>query len=264
MGLLSNIKKVQAKGSDNDVLGGSRLFDTGLVEFTVEAAFMTESKNGATMFNIHLLDPLTKKVAKFTECIVTTAGKSTYQDKDGEDVYLPGYITINSICQLTIDTELHSFGEDDTDMKTIALWRDGGEKPTEVEMVTEMVGKQITIGVIRRIVDKTEKNPGFDSSKRKHKTDNPEYIPTGETREENAIGKVFHTETGATVQELEAGFQEGDTPEFRTKWAAKNTETVDLSKGRPDGAPKSGSPSSSSVSSDAAPKKKLFGNKTAG
>lgn len=256
MGLLSNIKKVQAKGSDNDVLGGDRLFNTGLVDFKIEAAFMTESSGGATMFNLHLLDPITKKVFKTQECIVTKAGNSTYKDKEGDDVFLPGYITINSICQLSIDTELHDFGEDDTEIKTIKLYNftDKKEVPTQVEMVTEMVGADITIGVIRQIVDKTKNMAGQGEP--------ADYQPTGETREENVIGKVFHMETGFTIQELEAGANEGDTPEFRVKWAEKNTETYNRAKGANANNGKSGAPTT--ASGDAPVKKKLFGNKSKG
>lgn len=247
MGILSKLKKVDgANGADNDVLGGSRLFDTGLVDFKIEAAFIQSTDAGSQSFNIHLLDPITKKVFKAQEWIVSKKGSNTYE-RNGEVNYLPGWITTNSICQLTIDKELHELDEDDDiEMKTVNLWDSTAKKelPTEVPMIAEMVGKEITIGVLRVIVDKTAKG------------DDGLYHPTGETREENQIGKVFHQETGFTVQELLAGATPGeDTPEFRTKWAEKFTETIDKS------TKDVKAPKSAAAKAPAANKKSLFGKK---
>lgn len=249
MSLFKNMKKVDEAKGDTDSLGGGGLFDSGLVDFTIESAFITESKGGATMFNIHLVDE-NKKVARFNECIVGKTGKNTYE-RDGTTYYLPGWNVINAITRLSIDKELFDFDDEDTEEKTIKLWngKERKEMPTKVNMITELVGAPITIGILRQIVDKTQDDG------------NGKWVPTGETREENAIGKVFHTDTGFTVQELESGVTEDDEPEFRNKWNEKYAgQVVNKAKGNADGG-KSGSPTANSGEKK---KSSLFGNKNKG
>ena len=82
------------------------------------------------------------------------------------------------------------------------------EVPTKVQVLMELDGKPITLGVIKEVVDKNTKN------------DAGVYVPSGETREQNEIDKVFNTETGLTVAEILADVDEAV---FKGQWAEKNT-----------------------------------------
>lgn len=81
------------------------------------------------------------------------------------------------------------------------------ELPKNVIVLTDVIGKPITVGVIKQIVDKNVK----DSS--------GNYVPSGETREENVIDKAFHQESKRTVSEIRAGLDEAV---FYPKWVEKN------------------------------------------
>ena len=214
----------KSKANDSDVtqekdtLGGSRLFNSGIVDFIIESAFITFSAGGAMAFNAHLKDKVSGNIFRVLEWVTSgdeKGNKNTYTNDKGT-FYLPGYNIANAITQLAADMVLQDISEDDLIVKNIKLWN-GKEKKeviTEVNMVEELIGKPITVGVLKCIVDKTAKN---DAGK---------YVATGETREENQIGKIFHTETGFTVQELKAGVEEGQDPKFRSEWAEKYTDQV--------------------------------------
>ena len=84
--------------------------------------------------------------------------------------------------------------------------------------------------------------------KRQKNESTGEYKPTGETRDENVIEKVFHDPTKMTVVEARQGATE---PVFYEKWLSKNKGQVrnkakgadgkDAQSGRPGGgAPQSG------------------------
>lgn len=64
-------------------------------------------------------------------------------------------------------------------------------------MCTEMLrGKPVTGGVIKRIVDKNKKSDQTDASGK------IVYLPTGETRVENELVKLFRTRDRMTVTEI--------------------------------------------------------------
>lgn len=253
MGLFKKIKDAK---EEKDVLGGSRLFDTGLHDFVIENAFFTESKGGATAVNIHAKCLETDKVLKFQEWVTSGDDKDNahYYEKNGETHYLPGFLTINAIFKLTLDDfELFDLDDEDEDhlqTKTVNLYsaEEKKEVPTEVLTIMPLLGEKITFGIFRQIVDKRKKN---EKTKK--------YEPTGETREENVVNKVFQYETRLTNQEIVAGKEE---PEFANKWAEQYNETLNRAKGASDDSgAKKGAPKSSGDSDEAPKKKKVFGNK---
>lgn len=242
-------KRQEKAAEEKDVVGGSRLFDTGVHNFVIEQAFFTESKGGATAVNIHAKCMDTGKVLKAQEWVASgdAKGNKHYYEKDGNIHYLPGFLTVNAICTLGADIELFDLDDEDPDhiqMKTVNLWNSEAkaEKPTEVATIMPLLGTKIAMGVIRQVVDKT-------------KQDGDSRVATGETREENVIGKVFQYETLLTTQEVKAGEDEGV---FVEKWKETYNETIDKStKG-------AGGKESSGATEGAPKKKKLFGNKNKG
>jgi len=94
-----------------------------------------------------------------------------------------------------------------TEEKIIKLYDfgQGKEVDTKVEMLIDMVNKPIIAGMVKRVVDKNVKN------------DAGNYVPSGDTREENEINKLFDSE-GFTVAEREGGL---DAPVFIDQWKKK-------------------------------------------
>lgn len=215
MSLFSKVNTNTTAPAETDSLGG-RVFDSGVVDFIIEMAYISTAGSGAMGLNVHLKEVGGNRVFKAQEWIYSgneKGNKNTYT-KDGKEFYLPGWLTGNAITQLAADRKLDSLNDDDIVKKTIKLWRDGSEQNTEVDAIDFLIGKPVTVGVLKEIVDKTVKN------------DQGKYVPTGQTREQNTIGKVFHTETGFTVKELTDGATLDDEPKFRNDWAAKNTGEV--------------------------------------
>ena len=53
MSLFAKVKKGTKAKQETDSLGGSRLFDSGVVDFTIEVAFISVSAGGAMALNAH-------------------------------------------------------------------------------------------------------------------------------------------------------------------------------------------------------------------
>ncbi len=93
------------------------------------------------------------------------------------------------------------------------------------------MGADITLGIVKQLVDKTEKST--DAS------NNIVYLPTGETRDQNEINKVFRTRDGLTVTEIRAALTE---PAFKEQWLKrwqgevhdKTTTVAGVQSGAPD------------------------------
>jgi len=80
-----------------------------------------------------------------------------------------------------------------------------------VDMVTDLVGQRVIVGIQKQIVDKNQK------------ADDGSYQPTGETREVNEIDKVFRERDRMTTAEVRAQAEE---PAFYDTWDKKWTGKV--------------------------------------
>lgn len=104
----------------------------------------------------------------------------------------------------------------------------------------------ITLGIVKSVVDKTKKNEQTGL-----------YEPTGETREENSIDKVFHTETKKTVSEFTT---KAEKAEFYDMWLKKNKgQTRMRAKGATSKTGLPGAAPAAGGSAAVAPSKSLFG-----
>jgi hypothetical protein len=189
--------------NETDSLGGFQVFDSGLYTVKIEKAFITFAKSKAMAFNVWVKTPDGKSLQQI---MYVTSGeakgcKNHYVNKKtGEKHYLPGFNTANAICLLSIGKELASL---DTEPGLVELY---GEK-TKVELIPALVGQEITLGVIKQLVDKRAKNQ-----------ETGEYEATGESRSENEIDKVFRAKDGLTTTEIRAKI---DVSVFRDKWLEK-------------------------------------------
>jgi hypothetical protein len=235
--LLAGLETTETIKEDGDFLGGFNALDSGIVNATVELAYVTVSDGGAKALNVTFKtdEGQTLRQQFWMTSGAAKGGLPYYVNKTTlEKKYLPGFVHANHLCLLTAGKRITTL---DTAEKMINLYspKEGKELPTKVDMVMDLLGKQITIGVIKQTVDKT-KEVGVDPA-----TGKKIYAPSGETRVENEVDKFFRQRDGLTVAEIKAKMTE---PKFKTQWAEKWTDLVrDKSTGVANatfGAPKAG------------------------
>jgi len=234
---------------ETDRLGGSSALDSDLYDLNIKAAFLTFSTGEAMCLNVHFETATKQELRqKFWMTSAKSKGcKNYYTDAKGTKQYLPGFNQANALCLLTVGKEVGPLVKTGLEDQVIPLYNFAikKEEPTKVQMLTALLGKSITAGVVNQIVDKTAKDP-----------DTGEYLPTGETRHENEVDKFFRQRDGLTVPEIKARLKE---PAFRDKWVAKwkgevKDKTSDTS-GATAGAPK---PKPKREIGKQAPQEKLF------
>lgn len=214
MNMLASLTTSADITGEKDSVGGSSFgpVDSGLYAAKVEHAFVKVADSGALGLEC-AFKTSDNKIIRETFWMTSgkaKGGKNTYTDKNGKEQYLPGFTMANSLAQLTTGFEINQL---ETEQKVIKQYsrEAGAEVPATVAMVMDVVGKEILLGVVKEIQDKTAKG------------DDGKYHPTGETREVNVIDKLFHAETRKTVSELKAKVEEAA---FVGNWAEKHTGKV--------------------------------------
>lgn len=262
---MSLFKNLTSEGLEDtqDRIGGYSVFDTDVYSGKIKMAYAIQSKNGA--HGIALIADLGGREYRETIYVTDRSGKNYYEikDKNGKPVVddngrpkrnaLPGFTTIDDLCQVTTDKTL---SEQDTSEKLVNVYdADAGkEVPKAVPVLVDMLDKPILVAIQKSTVDKTERN------------DAGEYVPTGESREENNIEKVFHPALRCTVVEARTAISQDKTPvaEFIDIWADKNKGKVRDKRQNKDGGANSGRPGSKgppqAAQASAAPKRSLFSN----
>lgn len=242
MSLLKNLTTDDTIANERDSVGGFSVLESDLYPAKIELAYLAPSEGGALSLVIHAKTDQGQDIRSTQWMTSGTAKgcKNFYIDKNGDKQYLPGFIMANALALLTTGKEI---SELDPEIKVINKYSKeaGAEVPTKVEMLTELVGQEINIGLIKQIVDKTEKNPAYDPSQPKSDK-NLQYIPTGETREENEVDKFFRASDNKTTAEIrgqadEAKFFETWVGKWKGKLRDKSTKDAKGNAGAP-GAPK--------------------------
>lgn len=225
MSLLKNLKSDSSIESEKDSLGGG-VVESGIYLLTINTAYLNKADSGALALVLNMSTEDGREIRQSLWMTSGTAkgGNNYYIDKNGNKQYLPGFNMANSLCLLIVGKEISDL---DTEKKVINVYSSSAkaEVPTQVDMLMDLLGKTIQAGIIKQIVDKTQK------------TDAGTYVPTGETREENEIDKLFRASDSKTTSEIRA---QADSATFieswRTKWTGK---TKDKSSKTPaTGAPK--------------------------
>jgi hypothetical protein len=243
MSLLKTLKTDESiKGEERDSVGGFGVVDSGLYAAKIALAYVTKSAGGAiglvTSFKTE-----DKKELRQTFWMTNKQGQNFYE-KDGQKNYLPGFNQANALALLTLGTEIADI---ETEEKVVNVYsaEARAEVPTKVQMLVDLLDKEVILGVQRQIVDKTAKD------------DKGVYQPTGDTREENEVDKIFRAKDKMTVAEIRAGAAEA---KFIEQWAEKFTgKTRDRTTkgGGTAGAPKGAAAAAAGTSK---PKSSLFGN----
>lgn len=210
MSMLAGLATQEDIVQETDSLGGgSRILESGLYKSKIQVAYLEKSKGGALGLVLHLE---TDSGQDLRQTLWVASGdakgnKTYYVNAKNEKHFLPGYLHANSICLLTCDKEISQMA---TEEKVIKLYNFDAkaEVPTKVNMLVDLIGKEIAAGVIKQTVDKNVKNA------------DGKYVPSGEVREENEIDKIFRATDGMTVAEIRANATEAV---FATSWKDKWT-----------------------------------------
>jgi len=195
--LLSGLTVDNSIQNETDSVGGGGVLESGVYKSTITMAFLQKSKGGALGLNLHFKN---EDGREYRQTLWVTSGdakgnKNYYENKQGEKRYLPGFLHADAICLLTVGQGLASM---DTEDKVVSVYSPeaGAEVPTQVPVLMDLLGQQIGVGLQKQVVDKRQK------------ADDGSYQPTGETREENEVDKIFRAEDGFTVAELRANAEE--------------------------------------------------------
>ena len=237
----SNLSVEDDVAPEKDTLPAERSFsiDSGVYPVTIDLAYLVESKGGSTMLNIHFKeDPFGGFTVK--ERLILTSGhakgkKNTYTDSDGVKHLLPGMSHADSIAKLTCGK---GFGQlmPSVEKKMVKLWNFDAkaEIPTEVDVVMDLMGKKLQVGIL-----KVEEN--------KRRNEGGNWVDTNEKKDKNELDRVFN-EDGQTAIEATAG-QPGT---FLEKWKGKNDgRTVNRYKPVPGAAtPTPGAPAAPAPTTD--------------
>lgn len=207
--MFNQIQTASDVQQEKDVLGGVRVVDTDVYPATIKLAYAGKSKGGALSLTIHA--DIGGTELRHTFWVTNKQGQNFYE-KNGKKDFLPGWNAANGICLLIANKELTQLTPE---TKTVKLWDFDAkaEVPTQVEAMTELHGGQVLLAVQKQLVDVNQETaPGSGV-----------YVPSGKTREQNEIDKVFFIDDGRTVTEIR---NNTPTAEFKEKWLAANKGKV--------------------------------------
>lgn len=208
MSLLAALASDSSIQNETDSVGTSVL-ESGIYPATVQTAYINKSDGGA----LGLVCTFNADNKTIRQTFWMTSGtakgcKNYYEDKSGEKKYLPGFIQANALALLTTGMEISAL---ETETKVIKAWNKEtkSEIPTKVEMLMDLVGKEIIIGLHKQTVDKTAK------------ADDGSYQPTGETRDENEVDKFFRAKDKKTTQEIRDQVDASFIDTWTKKWTGQ-------------------------------------------
>lgn len=189
-----------------DRVGGFQPLSSDIYTGPIKAMYAGQSPGGAR--NVTIIVDVGGREYRETIYVTNKNGENFFLNKNDKTkkVPLPGFTTINNICLATTGKPL---SEQEAEDKIVKIYNPETrkEEPTTVPMLTAPLGETISLGILNQLVNKNEKDS------------NGKYVPTPETREENVIDAVFHTETKKTVFEAENGVEEAA---FWDRWLEAN------------------------------------------
>lgn len=246
MSLLSNLKSDDSIAQERDSVGNGGPLDAGLYPCTISLAYLIKSAGGAVGLVLNAKTDGGREIRQTLWMTSGTAkGGKNYYEKEGEKHYLPGFNLANSLALLTVGKEI---SELDTETKVVNAYSPEAkaEVPTKVEMLVDLLNKDIIIGLIKQTVDKTAKNESTG-----------QYEPTGDTRDENEIDKLFRSRDRMTTSEIRAKATEAA---FIALWEAKHAGQVrNKAKGASASAGTAGAPKGKAAASNSTkPQTSLF------
>jgi len=243
MSLLAGLTTAQDIKKEVDSVGTSGPLDSGIYLGAVTMAYLEQSKGGAVAVVLSIKTESGREIRNnklWVQSGTAKGSKNFYLDKDGKKNYLPGFTAANGLALLTSGKELSELTPEDKTIK-IYNFEAKADVPTKVAVLTELLDKEIYVGVIRQTVDKNVQDA------------NGNYVPGGETRDENELDKFWRQRDKLTTAEILAGATE---PAFFETWEAKWTGVTKM---KAKGAAAGGAPAAKAASASAgAPVESLF------
>lgn len=208
MNMLATLTTDSSIADEKDSVGGGGPLESGLYAAKVALAYISKSAGGALGLVLNLKTDAGKEIRQTLWMTSGTAKgcKNYYEDKNGDKQYLPGFNHANSLALLTVGKEISAL-ETETKVVNVYSSEAKAEVPTKVEMLMDLLDQEIIVGLIKQTVDKTKKNEATGA-----------YEPTGETRDENEIDKLFRAKDRMTTAEIRA---QAETATFIDTWDAK-------------------------------------------
>jgi hypothetical protein len=189
-----------------DRLGGSFTFETDVYEATIKLAYAGQSAAGA--LNVTISADINGQEFRETIYVTNKQGQNYFLNKQDntKKVPLPGFTTVEHLCLIASDKGL---ADQTMEEKIVKIWDydEKKEMPKAVDVLVDLIGQKVALGIVKQTVDINEKDSNGD------------YVPTGKTRDENTIDKVFDIESKLTVIEAMNGSTTGT---FQDSWLTKN------------------------------------------
>jgi len=184
---------------EEDRMGG-RTLESSVYDMEIEMAYMDKSKGGAHSINF-VFKASDGSSLKNTTYFTNKQGK-TYWEKNSERHFLPGYNIFNAICLLAVGKPFTSLATEEK-MVNVYDFNQKKEVPVSKEVVLDLIGSKIKLGVLKIIENKSKINSVG------------KYVKINEKRTINDIDKVFRSKDDLTTIEVRAQKSVG---EFMTKW----------------------------------------------
>ena len=216
MSITSDFAKPEGAEVDmEDRLGGSRTVPSDAYRVTLGQCYQHKSPKGAKYVHIEYT----------TRTGVTQSENIYYSNKDGETTFrnkstgklqtMPGWNRITALIEVATDKPSDQVI---TDKKYVGIYNADAKKEveTEVDVLVELTGKEVVLGILHVEANKTKAVKTGDPG------DPVKYVPTAEKREYNEISVIADTR-GRTKSERDKGFKTG---EFIQQWRQKNKDTT--------------------------------------
>lgn len=215
MALFKNLTTEDLEESE-DRLGGFSPIPSKIYKGVIKSFYSITSQGGATGIVLIFDLPELKREYRETIYITNKQGENFFKDKtSGKKMPLPGFTTVNDLCLIATSDEENpqELSEIDFEEKVVMAWdsTSKSEKHTKVQMATGLIGKEVALGVLEILENKSEKNERTGK-----------YDPTAEERKTNSIDKVFHPEAKVTVAEARKELE----PAFWDSWTKQNEGQV--------------------------------------
>lgn len=252
--MFQNLKSDNLAKAEDRLGGGFEAKPSGSYEAVLKMVYAGQSSGGAQ--SITIIADLGGSELRETVYITNKSGENFYSDKNDpkKKLPLPGFTLVNDICLLVTGSPLE---DQETAEKKVKVYDPSERKevPTDVPVLTDLLGQKIRLGILREISDQEKKDDSGNYVK--------QYDDSGKikTRTQNTIDKAFHPETFKTVNEY---LLEVETPEFHEAWVQRNTgkdrnRATRDSGGNNAGSTGAGRPGGASSSNGGETRKKLFG-----
>lgn len=188
-----------------DRVGGFRIFETDAYLAKIKLAYAGKASQSNAQ-NVTLVFDLPGGEYRETLWVTNKDGKNFYVGQDKKNYPLPGFTVVDDICMMTTDKPLSAQIAEE---KVVNLYDFDQKKevPTSVQMLVDLLGKEVILGIQKQTVNKQAKDG------------NGVYQDTADSRDQNVIDKVFHSPSQLTMVEAKRGVT---TAAFYGIWTEKN------------------------------------------